>query len=150
MKRITNKNGIPIVTLHDIQLHINNLESQLTEHKEDNKLRIELNQKYEDEILTLGRQLTEKDREIAELKTAPYALDTIAKLEAQLAQAVEVIEDFRDHGTRHDLNPTGKFMSCGCFNSFSEDHWQGYIRSQDSYVREKAREFLAKVKGSKE
>lgn len=73
----------------------------------------------------------------------------IAKLEAEFKEAVDVIEDFKNNGTRHDLNPTGKFMSCGCFNSFSGDHWQSYIRSQDRYVREKAEQFLAKYRGEK-
>jgi len=54
------------------------------------------------------------------------------------------LEEIKNNGTRHDLNPTGRFKPCGCFDSFSGDNWQGYIRSQDEFVRELCREALLK------
>jgi hypothetical protein len=53
--------------------------------------------------------------------------------------------DFRDFGTRHDLNPTGQFEECGCFQSMSGDSWQGYIKSQDMMTRLRAKETIAKL-----
>ena len=76
------------------------------------------------------------------------AKDEIKQLKARLERAEKVIEDFKDYGTRHDKNPTGQFMECGCFNSFAGDHWQSYIRTQDDYVRETARQYFTETKDS--
>lgn len=59
---------------------------------------------------------------------------------------MDAMKDFQEYGTRHDTNPYGMFKDCGCFDSFDEDNWQGYIKSQDRAVREKAAEILEKVK----
>lgn len=75
-------------------------------------------------------------------KEAQQELETTKK---QLEEAIQALRDFKDFGTRHDTNPTGQFMDCGCFQSFSKDSWQGYIMSQDESVRERARDFLAKL-----
>lgn len=71
----------------------------------------------------------------------------IQRLQQQVKVLREALEDFRDCGTRHDINPTGMFKSCGCFQSMNGDSWQGYIKSQDEYVRDRARQAL---KGSEE
>ena len=73
-------------------------------------------------------------------------LDEVEKLQEQNKIMREALCDFRDNGTKHDINPTGQFKKCGCFDSFKSDNWQSYIRSQDSSVKDRAREALAKVK----
>lgn len=72
--------------------------------------------------------------------------DKIVKLEQRLKDAEEVIKDFKNYGTRHDINPTGQFKPCGCFDSMSGDSWQGYIRSQDKHVRSIASDYFKKYK----
>ena len=66
----------------------------------------------------------------------------LAQLRVQLEKAEEVIKDFADFGTRHDVNPTGQFKNCGCFDSINGDHWQGYIRSQDQSVKNIAQDYF--------
>lgn len=66
----------------------------------------------------------------------------------KLRLAKEALEDFRDYGTRHDIHPTGMFHDCGHFDSLSGDNWQGYIKSQDSSVRERAKILLEKILGT--
>jgi len=82
--------------------------------------------------------------DIAEKNIDAY-IEKSHRMELKLADAVEALEDFKDFGTRHDVNPTGQFMPCGCFNDLNGGHWQNYIKSQDEYVRETAKECLARL-----
>lgn len=77
---------------------------------------------------------------------------TISDLESQLALVQKqneilrsCVEDFKDHGTRHSVNPVGVFKDCGCFDDMGGSNWQKYIRSQDESVRERARETIKKL-----
>ena len=82
--------------------------------------------------------------------TKEQLVQYVIKLEEIINIQGEALNDFMVFGTRHDLNPTGQFKECGCFDSITGDGWQGYIRSQDRSVRERARQALAQVEKLKE
>lgn len=81
----------------------------------------------------------DQSQKIAELEGANTAL------QLQNQKLIEQLNDFKVFGTRHDTNPTGKFMPCGHFESFNDDSWQGYIKSQDESVRTRAAACLKAV-----
>lgn len=88
-------------------------------------------------------KLRTENKELAKISTE--RTNEVYVLIAENEKLVECVKDFRDFGTRHDINPTGMFKSCGCFDSCSGDNWQGYIRSQDESVRERARKILKEL-----
>lgn len=105
-------------------------------------------QGYKDHVSINGHNLGKHDtygihafrnKEMASLLNL---IDENIELQNKLKKAEDLITDFKDYGTRHDINPTGQFMPCGCFNSFGNDHWQGYIRSQDRSVRDRAKDYF--------
>lgn len=69
-------------------------------------------------------------------------LEEIEQLKKKCQKLKDCLEDFQKNGTRQDVNPTGQFKDCGCFDSIEGDSWQGYIKRMDNYVRQKAGQVL--------
>ena len=63
------------------------------------------------------------------------------KLAAERDEYRALIVDLRDHGVRHDLNPT---MDCSNLNSLYTGY-TGYIKGIDSTIRTRARRLIDRV-----
>lgn len=96
--------------------------------------------------------LKERVRELEELiKRVENHLasekQTVHELEKKLAIAEEALNDFAEHGTRHDLNPTGQMMPCGHFEVRTDAYqYRGFMKSMDEYVRSRAKEALRSLR----
>lgn len=92
------------------------------------------------QIKWLKADLVAKDAKIAELtEHIEDLVEVVGKKDEQIRVLREGLEDLRDYGCRHDLNPTigGKIKN---LNDWAG--WTGYIKSMDEYVREKAAKAL--------
>lgn len=73
-------------------------------------------------------------------------LEFSKSLSSELRELREGLEDFRDHGTRHDLNPT--LLGSGVHGEEGMTPggrgWHSYLQQMDRYVRNRARALLKK------
>lgn len=71
----------------------------------------------------------------------------VAEADRQLERLKAGLEDFRDHGTRHDVAPTIMVRLKSLFGLRDlgpprTRGWYGYVKEMDDYVRQKARTVL--------
>lgn len=73
---------------------------------------------------------------------AILSIEVILELATRLQVAEAALTDFRDHGLRADLNPTGVIRDCNHFEP--EMGWHEYLKSIEANVKERAVNALPK------
>lgn len=79
-----------------------------------------------------------------------HAPEDIAALLALLDEAKEALEDYAQHGCRHDLNPTRYLYGGNEQWAKADAWWITYIARMDESVKRRARAFLARFAADKD
>ena len=86
-------------------------------------------------------QIQQPDGSWWEIRSTPASTEKQGKRTERIEVA---LEDFRDHGCRHDLNPTlvGIGIPGGVLESPGGGGWHAYLKSMDRSVRMRAAKAL--------
>lgn len=86
----------------------------------------------------IERAEQDRSRVISELLTMTNRAE---RAERERDEALALLRDFADHGTRHDTCPT-RYLADWAKN---DEFWLRYFQQADQYVRERACEGLARI-----
>lgn len=110
-------------------------------------------------VNTLQHALCENDRKVDAYDRARALVKIQGKTRAEYVLAAQAAQnrvreletaliDIRDHGCRHDLNPTRR-VSLAPEWAMSDNFWTNYVTRMDESVRERAARALRKLEGKR-